>query len=95
VARDVDSKRGSRECAHAVRRVVWARGAPSSGPGVIAASLTATAILSALAALATAALLGAWYNRRLGGYTGDTLGATQQITEIVFYLTWLAAWNSH
>ena len=72
-----------------------ARLTTGAGPGVIAASLTAAAILSALAALATTALLGAWYNRRLGGYTGDTLGATQQITEIVFYLTWLAAWNSH
>jgi adenosylcobinamide-GDP ribazoletransferase len=44
--------------------------------------------------LAATGLLGRWYARRLGGYTGDTLGATQQITEAVFYLVMLAAWNS-
>jgi adenosylcobinamide-GDP ribazoletransferase len=52
------------------------------------------ASFGALAAVVTAALLGVWYARRLGGYTGDTLGATQQITEVVFYLAMLAAWNS-
>ena len=31
--------------------------------------------------------------KRLGGYTGDTLGATQQITELVFYLGVLA-WST-
>lgn len=30
---------------------------------------------------------------RLGGYTGDCLGAVQQLTEAVFYLCVLAAWN--
>lgn len=32
-----------------------------------------------------------WMHRRLGGYTGDTLGATQQITELFALLGWLAA----
>lgn len=32
--------------------------------------------------------------RRLGGYTGDCLGAVQQITELACYLGLLAAWNS-
>jgi adenosylcobinamide-GDP ribazoletransferase len=50
--------------------------------------------LGALAALITCTCLGLWYSRRLSGYTGDTLGATQQLTEIAFYLAWLAAWNS-
>jgi len=36
-------------------------------------------------ALATG-LLGAWFNKRIGGYTGDCLGATQQVAEVVFYL---------
>jgi len=35
-----------------------------------------------------------WFIRRLGGYTGDTLGATQQLTEITFYLAVLASWSS-
>lgn len=50
------------------------------------------AITAALAALggghiATRAL----FERRLGGYTGDTLGAVQQVSEVAFYLG-LVAW---
>jgi adenosylcobinamide-GDP ribazoletransferase len=48
----------------------------------------------ALAALAGAALLAALgarrYLRRLGGYTGDCLGATQQMAELGLYLGALA-----
>ncbi len=45
--------------------------------------------LSALAAL----LFGLYVRRRLGGYTGDTLGATQQLTEAAILLAalWRAA----
>ena len=32
-----------------------------------------------------------WLGRRLGGFTGDTLGALQQVTEIALLLGWLAA----
>ena len=35
-------------------------------------------------------VLAAWFRRRLGGYTGDCLGAAQQVTEVVFYLAMLA-----
>jgi len=31
-----------------------------------------------------------WFRQRLGGYTGDTLGATQQLTELLLLLTWSA-----
>lgn len=31
-----------------------------------------------------------WLRRRLGGYTGDTLGAAQQIMELLSLLAWLA-----
>ncbi len=31
-----------------------------------------------------------WLRARLGGYTGDTLGATQQLTELAMLLGWLA-----
>jgi len=34
------------------------------------------------------------YTRRLGGYTGDCLGATQQGAELATYLGILIAWNS-
>jgi len=26
-----------------------------------------------------------WFHRRLGGFTGDCLGATQQVCELAFY----------
>ena len=32
----------------------------------------------------------AFFNKNLGGYTGDCLGAVQQVTEVVFYLSLLA-----
>lgn len=50
----------------------------------------------ALAPLAVGAVACArWFRRRLGGYTGDCLGATQQLTEIAAYLGVLAGseWN--
>lgn len=31
-------------------------------------------------------LFGRWFVRKLGGYTGDCLGATQQVVELSFYL---------
>lgn len=45
----------------------------------------------ALAALATLWLAGK-FKRWLGGYTGDCLGAVQQVSEIAFYLGVLAQW---
>jgi len=45
----------------------------------------------ALAGLATL-WLAAKFKRWLGGYTGDCLGATQQVSEIAFYLGLLASW---
>jgi len=49
------------------------------------------AALSALLACTSATLACArWLRRRLGGFTGHTLGATQQIVELIGLLTWLA-----
>ena len=33
-----------------------------------------------------------WLLQRLGGYTGDTLGASQQGAELAVYLVLLAQW---
>jgi adenosylcobinamide-GDP ribazoletransferase len=38
-----------------------------------------------------AALCARWLRRRLGGYTGDGLGATQQWTELAVYAVLAAA----
>lgn len=35
-----------------------------------------------------------WYfHKWIGGYTGDCLGATQQVTELLFYLSVIAIWK--
>ncbi|MBL8270434.1 adenosylcobinamide-GDP ribazoletransferase [Steroidobacter sp.] len=47
-----------------------------------------------ITALIVLYVLARWFIRRLGGFTGDTLGAAQQLTEIAFYLAVLASWNS-
>ena len=43
-------------------------------------------LLSALCAAGVAGWCARWFLRRLGGYTGDTLGATQQWAELAVYL---------
>lgn len=37
--------------------------------------------------------LGRWFNKWIDGFTGDTLGAVQQITEVIFYLSLLIIWK--
>ncbi len=37
--------------------------------------------------------LGSYFKKWIGGYTGDCLGATQQVTEIVCYLSFLLLWK--
>ncbi|MBL8446410.1 MAG: adenosylcobinamide-GDP ribazoletransferase [Zoogloeaceae bacterium] len=53
---------------------------------------------SALGAFAGATLttlyLHQLFRRRLGGYTGDCLGAAQQLAELAIYLGLIASWNS-
>ncbi len=45
---------------------------------------------STLAALLVSVMMARWLHRRLGGYTGDTLGASQQLSEAAMLLAWLA-----
>jgi adenosylcobinamide-GDP ribazoletransferase len=53
--------------------------------------LASSAVLASLCAAAVVALLMArWLRRRLGGFTGDTLGATQQLGELAMYLVLVA-----
>ncbi|NMG77206.1 adenosylcobinamide-GDP ribazoletransferase [Aromatoleum diolicum] len=69
----------------------------SIASGFGALPLVLLAPLEAVAALATAVAVTLWaaryFVRRLGGYTGDCLGAVQQATELAVYLGILAAWN--
>ena len=48
-------------------------------------------LVGLLLALAGTVWCARWLQRRLGGYTGDGLGATQQITELLVLLGWLGA----
>jgi adenosylcobinamide-GDP ribazoletransferase len=58
---------------------------------VVCSPSTWVAVLLALALAATGTVAcGLWFHRRLGGITGDTLGATQQLTELLMLLGWLA-----
>lgn len=43
--------------------------------------------------LGAGTLTGAWYRKRLGGVTGDLLGATQQVTEIAILMTLAFRWS--
>lgn len=55
--------------------------------GITGAVLGRNSFYLLLAAVAITALSGMYYNRRIGGVTGDCLGATNQITEAIVYLT--------
>lgn len=58
-------------------------------PALLFLSPTHAAVL--LTALITVRLLAKWYlNQQIGGYTGDTLGAVQQVSELTIYGTLLA-----
>jgi adenosylcobinamide-GDP ribazoletransferase len=62
--------------------------------GLLPAVLCGMPAIAGIAfAAVTLAWLLRWFTQRLGGYTGDTLGATQQLTEVSFYLALLAAWK--
>ncbi|QEY16366.1 adenosylcobinamide-GDP ribazoletransferase [Cellvibrio sp. KY-GH-1] len=53
--------------------------------------LSPTHACALLTALITVRLLAKWYlNQQIGGYTGDTLGAVQQVSELTIYGTLLA-----
>ncbi len=47
-------------------------------------------LAAGLAALLCSHACGAYFRKRIGGYTGDCLGATQQISELVVYAVLLA-----
>lgn len=54
--------------------------------GVLMLSLEWRYGLALFISLLTAFVLGQYFKKRIGGYTGDCLGAVQQVTEVSFYL---------
>lgn len=51
------------------------------------------ALQGVLAVVVVTVLMAAYTRRRVGGYTGDVLGATQQLAEVFFYLGLLCAFS--
>jgi adenosylcobinamide-GDP ribazoletransferase len=49
-----------------------------------------TAVVGLIVVMTVRHVAARWLVHRLGGYTGDALGATQQVTEVAFYLAVLA-----
>jgi adenosylcobinamide-GDP ribazoletransferase len=70
----------------------WAAAGPMLIAGLAPADVPGLAAWSAawLAAAVTGVLCARWFRRRLGGFTGDTLGAAQQLSEVACYLALLA-----
>ena len=65
--------------------LAWGGGLVAVGVGAGALSPGRAVVVLALAA-GVALLMRAWLRRRLGGYTGDTLGAAEQFTEVAVLL---------
>lgn len=57
-----------------------------------AGAAPARLLAAGLAAAGVAACMRRWLRRRLGGYTGDGLGATEQLSEAAVLLAWCAHW---
>ena len=53
---------------------------------IVAAALRTNAVWTSLTAITIAVITGLYYSRKIGGITGDCLGATNQLTEIAIYL---------
>ncbi len=65
---------------------------PEAGAG---GSLFATAATGFIAAACSAVAAAAYLERRIGGYTGDCLGAVQQLAELMFLLGGLGVLRAH
>lgn len=91
--RDDDSAR-AKPAAQQISRASFAiaslTGAATIGILFAAGAHPASMLAAVIAALLMRAYLAARLQKRLGGYTGDCLGAVQQLSELAFYLGLLA-----
>ena len=83
-ARDIEASQG-KLIAHKITAISFALGTLLA-LAIVAIALRSAAIPASLIALLVAAISGFYYRRRIGGITGDCLGATNQLTEIAVYL---------
>lgn len=85
----------ARPVAEGIGAVEWGAGlALGLAPLVLAIALDLLALASAALALAAGALVMVlavrYFRRRIGGYTGDCLGAAQQLSEVAIYIAFCA-----
>jgi adenosylcobinamide-GDP ribazoletransferase len=82
-------------CLAALALALWAW---FESPALVPDQSGAHVLFALLGALGASALgfawMGRWFARRLQGFTGDCLGATQQICELAFYLGFLLGWGA-
>lgn len=50
-------------------------------------------VLAIIPVLLSTVFLGKYFYRHIGGYTGDCLGASQQVAEVIFYLSVSTLWK--
>ena len=62
-------------------------------PIVILSSFKYQIIYSIIPLIIARFLLSGYFRKWIGGYTGDCLGATQQVCEVLFYLSVIAIWR--
>lgn len=75
----------------------FSAGRPSSGPvaiscglGLAALMISGAGMLAAIVMAISVAPLGWYCGQKIGGYTGDTLGASQQVAEVACWLAILS-----
>jgi len=56
--------------------------------------LSGNCLLAVIPVVLSTLWLGRYFDRHIGGYTGDCLGACQQVAETVFYLSLSTLWTS-
>lgn len=92
-----DDSARAKPAAQGLSRISFAIAGVTGGAAVVLLLMAGAGLANIMAALACALLLrvylGWQMHKNLGGYTGDCLGAVQQITEIGFYLGLLLSWK--